>query len=100
MSSFELYGDMLNLYREVDLQCGYKLDIMLQRINTKGALYAAKSLIRDEEADNGLEFLVKSNKEQLSLENLILSDKYKDVFNDEDRQICNDRLRKYRIIQE
>lgn len=100
MSSFELYGDMLNLYREVDLQCGYKLDIMLQRINTKGALYAAKSLIRDEEADNGLEFLVKSNKEQLSLENLILSDKYKDVFNDEDRQICNDRLRKYRSIQE
>lgn len=100
MSSFELYGDMLNLYREIDLQCGYKLDIMLQRINTKGALYAAKSLIRDEEADNGLEFLIKSNKEQLSLENLILSDKYKDVFNDEDRQICNDRLRKYRSIQE
>ena len=33
MSSFELYGDMLKIYREVDLQCGYKLDIMLQRIN-------------------------------------------------------------------
>ena len=100
MSSFELYGDMLKIYREVDLQCGYKLDIMLQRINNKGALYAAKSLIRDEETDNGLEFLIKANKEELSLENLILSDKYKDVYDDEDKQICNDRLRKYRNIEE
>lgn len=96
MNSFELYGDMLNIYREVDLQCGYKLDNMLQKINNKGALYAAKALIRDDEEDTGLEFLIKSNKEELSLEKLILNDKYKNIFNDEDRQICNDRLRKHR----
>ncbi len=98
MNSFELYGDMLKVYREVDLQCGYKLDNMLQKINVKGALYAAKSLIRDEKEDNGLEILINSNKEELSLERLILDEKYKNIFDDEDRQICNERLRKYRNI--
>ena len=97
MNSFELYGDMLKIYKEVDLQCGYKLDNMLQKINVKGALYAAKSLIRDDD-DNGLEVLISSNKEELSLERLILDEKYKNIFDDEDREICNNRLRKYRNV--
>ncbi|GAA0070431.1 hypothetical protein UT300003_19540 [Clostridium sardiniense] len=97
MNSFELYGDMLKIYKEVDLQCSYKLDNMLQKINVKGALYAAKSLIRDDD-DNGLEILISSNKEELSLERLILDEKYKNIFDDEDREICNDRLRRYRNI--
>ncbi|MBY0757289.1 hypothetical protein K5V21_17800 [Clostridium sardiniense] len=97
MNSFELYGDMLKIYKEVDLQCGYKLDNMLQKINVKGALYAAKSLIRDDD-DNGLEILISSNKEELSLERLILDKKYKNIFDDEDREICNNRLRRYRNI--
>ena len=44
----DLYHDMVNIYKEADLQCNYKPTRFLQLINNKGALLAAKELINKE----------------------------------------------------
>ncbi|MGL4572497.1 MAG: hypothetical protein ACRCVJ_15710 [Clostridium sp.] len=97
MNSMELYRDMLNIYREADLECNCKLNSLLNRLNNKGALLTAKELIREDIKEDGLDVLMKCGREDLSLENLILSNRYKNLFNDEDRNICKDRLRNSKV---
>ncbi|MEG1481241.1 hypothetical protein [Clostridium sp.] len=97
MNSMELYRDMLNIYREADLECNCKLNNLLNRLNNKGALLTAKELIREDIKEDGLDVLMKCGREDLSLENLILSNRYKNLFNDEDRDICKDRLRNSKV---
>lgn len=97
MNSMELYRDMLNIYREADLECNCKLNSLLNRLNNKGALLTAKELIREDIKEDGLDVLMKCGREDLSLENLILSNRYKSLFNDEDRDICKDRLRNSKV---
>ncbi|MEG1004448.1 hypothetical protein [Clostridium sp.] len=97
MNSMELYRDMLNIYREADLECNCKLNSLLNRLNNKGALLTAKELIREDIKEDGLDVLMKCGREDLSLENLILSNRYKNLFNDEDRDICKDRLRNSKV---
>ena len=97
MNSMELYRDMLNIYREADLECNCKLNSLLNRLNNKGALLTAKELIREDIKEDGLDVLIKCGREDLSLENLILSNRYKNLFDDEDRNICKDRLRNSKV---
>ena len=49
----DLYHNMVNIYKEADLQCNYKPTRFLQLINNKGALLAAKELINKEGATEG-----------------------------------------------
>ncbi|AIY82911.1 MAG: hypothetical protein KIA08_00030 [Clostridium baratii] len=97
MSSVELYRDMIEIYREADLECNCKLTNILQKINNKGALLTAKELIREDIKEDGLDILMRCGREDISLESLILSNKYKDLFDDEDREICRDRLKNAKV---
>ena len=72
MSSMELYKDMIEIYREADLECNCKLTNILQKINNKGALLTAKELIREDITEDGLD-------------------------SDEDREICRDRLKNAKV---
>lgn len=98
MNSFELYKDIINLYREVDLECNLKLDDVLKKINNKGTITTVKEVIRELD-NNELEVLAKCGRLDLSLENLILDEKYRDLFNEEDIEICKERLNKYKNIE-
>lgn len=98
MNSFELYKDIINLYREVDLECNLKLDDVLKKINNKGTITTVKEVIRELD-NNELEGLAKCGRLDLSLENLILDEKYRDLFNEEDIEICKERLNKYKNIE-
>ncbi|MDQ0149448.1 hypothetical protein ACFO6R_09690 [Eubacterium multiforme] len=98
MNSFELYKDIINLYREVDLECNLKLDDVLKKINNKGTITTVKEVIRELD-NNELEVLAKCGRLDLSLENLILDEKYRYLFNEEDIEICKERLNKYKNIE-
>lgn len=91
----DLYHDMVNIYKEADLQCNYKPTRFLQLINNKGALLAAKELINKEGATEGFTRLWECNRLDLSLEVLVLKEKYKELFTDEEREICINRLKDY-----
>lgn len=96
MNGFEFYVDVINIYREVDLRLNYKFNNLLKMINNKGAINAAKDIIKEEEDTYGLELLIKNDMVDLTIESLILNNKYKTLFNDEDRELSNLRLKKYR----
>lgn len=98
MDSFELYKDIINLYREADLQCNVKLDYVLKKINTKGTIITVKETIR--ELDQGeLKALAKCGRLDLSIENLVLDERYRHLFTEEDIEICKERLNKYNNIE-
>lgn len=99
MNGFEFYVDVINIYREVDLRLNYKLNNLLKMINNKGAINAAKDIIKEEEDTYGLELLMKNDMGDLTIESLILNNKYKTLFNDEDRELSNLRLKKYINIE-
>lgn len=96
MNGFEFYVDLINIYREVDLRLNYKISNLLKMINTKGAVNAAKYIIKEDDDIYGLELLMNNNMEDLTIENLILNNKYKALFTDKDRELSNLRLKKYR----
>lgn len=96
----ELYKDMINIYKESDLQCNYRPTRFLQMLNEKGALITAKELINKSNATEGFTRLWECKRLDLSLEVLILKDKYKELFTDNERQLCLDRLKEYGYIQE
>ncbi|AXU29126.1 TPA: hypothetical protein ACKONR_001284 [Clostridioides difficile] len=91
----DLYHDMVNIYKEADLQCNYKPTRFLQLINNKGALLAAKELINKEGVTEGFTRLWECKRLDLSLEVLVLKEKYKELFTDEERKICINRLKDY-----
>lgn len=91
----DLYHDMVNIYKEADLQCNYKPTRFLQLINNKGALLAAKELINKEGATEGFTRLWECKRLDLSLEVLVLKEKYKELFTDEEREISINRLKDY-----
>lgn len=100
MNEIELYKDMINIYKEADLQCNYRPTRFLQMLNEKGALITAKELINKSNVTEGFTRLWECKRLDLSLENLILKDKYKELFTDNERQLCLDRLKEYGYIQE
>ena len=91
----DLYHNMVNIYKEADLQCNYKPTRFLQLINNKGALLAAKELINKEGDTEGFTRLWECKRLDLSLEVLVLKEKYKELFTDEEREICINRLKDY-----
>lgn len=73
-------------------------------VNNKGALLAVKEIIRLEEDVEALQELIESGREDLSVEALVLNEKYKDQFTDEDRMLAKEKLaiykRKKEIVEE
>lgn len=99
MNGFEFYTDVINIYREVDLKLNYKLNNLLKMINNKGAINAAKFIVKEDRDTYGLELLMKNGMEDLTIERLILNEKYKKLFNDEDRELSRIRLKKYKNVE-
>ncbi|WP_024614352.1 hypothetical protein [Clostridium sp. Ade.TY] len=99
MNGFEFYTDVINIYREVDLKLNYKLNDLLKMINNKGAINAAKFIVKEDRDTYGLELLMKNGMEDLTIERLILNEKYKKLFNDEDRELSRIRLKKYKNVE-
>lgn len=97
MKEFELnlYKDMVDIYKKAEESCGYKARRFLQMINDKGALITAKTLINKDSNTEGFIALWENNRLDLSLEALIVSGKYDELFTEEEKNICRNRLRDY-----
>lgn len=91
----ELFNDMVNIYREADVQCNYKQAGFLQKLQLKGAIVAAKEVINATELTESFTKLMECNRLDLSLEALIAKDKYKELFTAQERKICLKRLKEH-----
>ena len=91
----ELFNDMVNIYREADVQCNYKQAGFLQKLQLKGAIVAAKEVINATELTESFTKLMECNRLDLSLEALIAKDKYKELFTAQERKLCLKRLKEH-----
>lgn len=91
----ELFNDMIKIFREIDIQYNYKEAGFFQMIQTDGAIRTAKEIINKADVTEGFIKLAEDNRLDLSLEAIVIKDKYKEVFTNEERKICLKRLKKY-----
>ncbi|WP_297637154.1 hypothetical protein [uncultured Clostridium sp.] len=97
---FDLYNDIIEISRETDLAINTRLDKVLQMINNKGALLSVKEVIREKSDIEHLEKLLQIGRDDLTIENLVLSEKYKDEFNDEDKMFARAKISKFKKSKE
>ena len=93
-SERKLKNDMVNIYKRSYRECGYRPTRFLEMVDRKGALIAAKELIM-KAGTEGFTKLWKLGRLDLSLEALICSGKYNELFTNEEIEICKEKLREY-----
>ncbi len=86
---------MVELYRTTKRECkGYNPTRFLQLVSEIGGYAAAKQLIK-ETTVGFMRLQEEYNRLDLSVEAYVLKPEYHDLFTDEERQICRDRLKAY-----
>lgn len=83
---------MNNIYKMAKKELGYNATRFLQLVSQLGGLQAAKKLISKDGGTYGFEILWEHKRLDLSVEALLLRPEYKELFTDEERQICMKRL--------
>jgi hypothetical protein len=87
--------DMLNIYKTAKKELGYNANRFLQLISEKGGLQAAKILISKDGGTYGFEVLWEHKRLDLSVETHVLKPEYIELFTDEERNMCKERLEKF-----
>ena len=85
---------MLNIY-DAAAGLGYRPTYFLRMVHEHGGLEAAKRLLRASEAQSGLTRLWECGLLDISMEALVLQERWKPLFSDEERQTARDRLKCY-----
>ena len=83
---------MKDIYETAKRECGYTATRFMQLVAEKGGVAAAKQLIRKAGGTDGFATLWEHGRLDLSVEACILKDEYKELFTDEEREICKKRL--------
>lgn len=86
---------MQNIYKTAKKELGYNATRFLQVISEKGGLEAAKILIAKDGGTYGFEVLWEHKKLELSVEAHVLKDEYRELFTEDERKICKERLEEF-----
>ena len=76
-------------------ECGYNASRFLQILGTKGGVAAAKQLINKPGGTDGFTTLWEHGRVDLSVEAHVLKLEYAELFTDEERRICRERLEQF-----
>lgn len=87
--------DMINIYREAKRELNYTASRFMQLISEIGGLRAAKQLISKDGGTSGFVTLWEMGRLDFSIEAHVLKPEYKELFTEEEREICRDRLKEY-----
>ena len=87
--------EMRNIYLTAKNECGYNASRFLQLLSSKGGLAAAKQLIRKPGGTDGFTTLWEHGRLDLSVEAHILKPEYRELFTDEERDLCRERLLRF-----
>jgi hypothetical protein len=97
MKSLEnkFHKDMNNIYFIAKKEIKYNASRFIQLVSREGGQKAAKQLISKSGGTYGFEILWKNSRLDLSVEALILRSEYHELFTDEEREICRNRLKEF-----
>ena len=85
---------MLSLYHAA-VELGYRPTYFLRMVNELGGVGAAKRLLSTDDLQAGLTRLWELGRLDLSVENHVLQEPWKDLFSNDERQEARERLRAY-----
>lgn len=88
-------ADMQDIYKIAKKELGYNATRFLQLISVKGELNAAKILISKDGGTYGFEVLWEHKRLDLSIESHVLKPEYMELFTDEERNMCKERLERF-----
>ena len=87
--------DMIEIYRSAKKECGYNATRFLQMISVQGGLAAARQLIRKPGGTGGFTALYANDRLELTVEAHVLKPEYAELFTDEERRMCRERLEEF-----
>ena len=87
--------DMVNIYKTAKKECGYTATRFLQMIGKQGGLATAKQLIAKPGGTDGFATLWEHGRLDLSVEALVLRSEYQSLFSEEEKLLCEERLKEY-----
>ena len=87
--------DMIHIYTTGKKECGYIGSRFLQILGAKGGLAAAKQLISKPGGTDGFTTLWEHGRLDLSVEAHVLKSEYAELFTDEERRMCRERLEQF-----
>jgi len=87
--------DMIDIYTRAKKECGYNASRFLQMIGAKGGLTTAKQLISKPGGTDGFTTLWEHGRLDLSVEAHVIKPEYTELFSDEERQMCKERLKQF-----
>ncbi|MDR3600473.1 MAG: hypothetical protein P4L49_08355 [Desulfosporosinus sp.] len=92
----QLFHDaMIDIYLRAKRECKYTASRFLQMVTEKGGIEAARALIQKDGGTEGFTKLWELRRLDLSVEALVLQEQYRELFTDQERTLCRDRLEKY-----
>lgn len=93
MTSLEkqFFNDMKTIYIRADQEINYRPTRFLQMLSEKGGVETALSLVAKSEVTEGFIRLWENRRLDLS----VLEDDYRELFDNDIRKICANRLREY-----
>ncbi|WPC42817.1 hypothetical protein [Clostridium sp. JS66] len=92
----KFHNAMIEVYRKADKECGYRATRFLQMLGEKGGVKTAKKLISKDGGTEGFLKLWQFGRLDLSIESLVQQDEFRELFTDEELEMCKERLEKYR----
>lgn len=87
--------DIIDIYTTAKKECGYNASRFLQILGAKGGLAAAKQLISKPGGTDGFTTLWEHGRLDLSVEAHVLKSEYAELFTDEERRMCRERLEQF-----
>ena len=86
---------MREIYETAKKECGYNAVRFMQLVAEKGGVAAAKQLISKNGGTDGFATLWEHGRLDLSVEAHVLKAEYSELFTDDERKICRDRLSEF-----
>ncbi|WKY46442.1 hypothetical protein Q5O24_08590 [Eubacteriaceae bacterium ES3] len=91
----KFHEEMSSIYFTAKKELKYNASRFIQIVSREGGLKAAKQLISKSGGTYGFEVLWVNNRLDLSVEALVLKPEYHELFTDEEREICKNRLKDF-----
>jgi hypothetical protein len=86
---------MLDVYRRAKREAGYNAAYFLQMVEEVGGLEAARRLLRTGSVSSGFSALWEKGRLDLSVEAVVLRDRFAGLFTDDELDIARNRLAEY-----
>lgn len=91
----EFFKDMKNIYVQADKDCGYRPTRFLQMLSELGGVETAKKLINKPGGTEGFAKLWEAGSLDLTVEALVINEKYRELFTPEEIENCIRILKNY-----